>query len=503
MRVDATINQSGQLHCSASLIPYLAEMEQRWVTGDSPLQVTRDFDADFELIRQLLCDAVDACEELEEARLICADLLLAAPTLLASRLTRRELVQYIDLALPVVLEYRGHEAIGRLLILKGVAELELQSLPAARCSFETARDAYEKAGNPQAAFRCAAHLGMILAFQGDIPKAHLILIEAKSFLSGCGDKFGLMKCIGAMSVVHQRRRQFAEAIATSEAYLNLAQELESRADEIIALGQLGTCSRRLAEQSRERGDEAAANEDAEVAIAYYRRQKELAVEHGDIAAQQRAIGNLGNAFGDLERFEEAIASHHESLHLATIQGNYRARAADQTSLGYDYLQCGNLDEAQQYLAQALSYYRSTNEPAYEALVLSNIALVAEAAGELESAVELENAALAIRERINDPRQSESREAIELWTQQLSFDRALQTDSGKAFDWDEVRAVTLVDFGHRRMVKVFDNAGQEWWFNRDQAPVLAGENDPVDSNETLFVSGSNAQGLVECYLAGES
>ena len=393
------------------LLPYLAELERAWTTGNEPETNARELDDNWELIRELHSRAVEHANASDEPSQLCCDLVIAAPTLLQSRLTRQEMVEWIELALQAAEKRSDPRAIGTLLTFRGIAERDSHSLVAAAGSFQRALDCYRELHDESAAARCLANSSLVIAMRGDLQAARERLQVARSYFEEHEDHRGLMMCLGSLSIVEQRMRRYSPARDAADLYLELAQDLESRQDEILALGQLGTCCRRLGSEASDENQDQIACENWELAIAYYHRQKELAIELGDTSAQQRAIGNLGNAYSDLNRLDEAIACHRESLHLSTATGNLRGRAADHLNLGIVLMKQGELVEAEVLFQEALAYSRTSEEPAFQAAVLWNLMEIADRRNDISEAIKFGRSCLAIREAIHDPRLEETREAM--------------------------------------------------------------------------------------------
>ena len=393
------------------LRPYLAELERAWRVGNEPETITRELDDNWQLIRELHSRVAEQADTSDELCQLCCELVVAAPTLLQTRLTRREMIDWTELGLRAAEKRSDLRVIGTLLTLRGIAERDSQSLPAACRSFERALECYNELQDQKEATGCLANLSLVIAMRGDPQTAQDRLEVARKFFEENDDQRGLMVCVGCLSIVEQRMRRYSAAREIADVYLELAQDIESRPDEILALGQLGTCCRRLGSEAIDDNLSELATENLDLAIAYYRRQKELAQECGELSAQQRAIGNMGNTYAVLNRLDEAVVCHRESLHLSTICGNPRACALDQMNLGKVLVDQGKDAEAEELFQQALSYSRTSEEPAFEAAILWNLSLIAERRNDINEAIKLGRTCLAIREAIHDPYLDETREAI--------------------------------------------------------------------------------------------
>lgn len=80
-------------------------------------------------------------------------------------------------------------------------------------------------------------------------------------------------------------------------------------------------------------------------MMYFRENLTLMRDLGDIAAQGRACGNLGNTFYLLGDFAQAIHYHEERLSIARQFGDKAAERRAHSNLGNSHIFMGQFEEA--------------------------------------------------------------------------------------------------------------------------------------------------------------
>lgn len=398
-------------HLFRQLITFVAGLETSWRVAEQKEAIAREFDDNWQLLREAHAQFITEAANENDISDSYFELLTAAPTLLSTRLSCEEMLEWVRHAMVSAEQRSAHQSIPVILTLRGVAERDSRNLQAAFQTFEQAKRGYLLIDDNAGVAASIANQCLLSAMAGDPRIATDQLEAARSHFKAVSDNRGLMKCSGAQAVIEMRQGNYSTACSAADDYLDLAQELDSRADEMLALGQLGTCHRRLGAAAIENGQQQQGHENIELAIDYYRAQRRLAEEFGDEGAQQRAIGNLGNAYTDLGRFEEAIACHRESLHLSEIMCNSRAIAIDHLNLGTVFLTLNRDTEAEQHLLQALENAHAIGDKAFKATVLWNLHVVLERLNNIDEAVRAVDECLRIRESINHQLTEETRAAF--------------------------------------------------------------------------------------------
>ncbi|EDQ84438.1 uncharacterized protein MONBRDRAFT_39276 [Monosiga brevicollis MX1] len=200
-----------------------------------------------------------------------------------------------------------------------------------------------------------------------------------------GDKQGMAKAYGNLGNTFKSLKNHESALKCCEQHLELTRQLRDRVGESRACYNLGNVhhdigkrdlaagQHRLNEANRQAKNHSAQQQlnregqqltqqgrvSVEKAIDYYKTALEITVSQKDKAGEGRAVGNLGNAYTAIGKYQEAITYHNRRLKLAEEANDLPARARA----------CGNLGNAFSALAdytQALQYYNESLAVAREA-----------------------------------------------------------------------------------------------------------------------------------------
>jgi tetratricopeptide (TPR) repeat protein len=93
---------------------------------------------------------------------------------------------------------------------------------------------------------------------------------------------------------------------------------------------------------------------------------------GDTAAESRALGNLGNAYQELQRYGDAIDCYQQALEIFPKTGDRHNQAMALNNLGHAYEELQRYDDAIDCCQQALAIFRETGDRHGEGLPLGNL-----------------------------------------------------------------------------------------------------------------------------------
>lgn len=184
-----------------------------------------------------------------------------------------------------------------------------------------------------------------------------------------GDKLGEAKSSGNLGNTLKVMGRFDEAVVCCKRHLELSRELGDKLSEGRALYNLGNVFHAKGKHIGRLGhkDPGEFSEDVKkclneavnyyeyvilrkrstfiLSIDFYRENLILMRDLGDIAAQGRACGNLGNTFYLLGNFAEAIHYHEERLSIARQFGDKAAERRAHSNLGNSHIFMGQFSDA--------------------------------------------------------------------------------------------------------------------------------------------------------------
>ena len=70
---------------------------------------------------------------------------------------------------------------------------------------------------------------------------------------------------------------------------------------------------------------------------------------------------------------------------------------------------------------------------------------------------------------------------------------------RELSWDDVNVIVLMNNPNRRLARVFEQDGSEWWCLQNRAPQFVGCNEPPDSGERVEATGIAASLAVQNFL----
>ncbi len=252
------------------------------------------------------------------------------------------------------------------------------------------------------------------------------LVAAIHYAAGHGFHAVTWQLADALYYFFDLRKHWADWLAVDEVGLAAARQTGNRQAEVWMLCDLGSayCDLR-------RFDEA---------IDCHQQSLVICHEAGYLQGQGRTLNHLGVVYRVLNRFDEAIECHQRALKINREVGDRwrEAHALNRTGEALYYL--GRFDEAVQYLERAVAIHREVGDRQGEGWALQHLADVHRDCRRLEEAIDSYHHALAIR------RETGFRygEGITLDALALTLQRAQRPDAAQAC-WRQALAI-LAELG---------------------------------------------------------
>ncbi len=193
------------------------------------------------------------------------------------------------------------------------------------------------------------------------------------------------------------RQHARHQIAWLETSAQAARKLGNRAQEGMALGNVGIAYRVLGEPRK--------------AIEYYEKDLDIARETGDRHGEGMTLGNLGNAYSNLAEPRRAIEYYEQVLAITRETGDRRSEGMALGNLASAYSDLGERDKALEYYDQDLAIARETGDHRGEGTSLHNRADEFAKLGRRQEAIADARAALVIYEEIEDPTIDQTRRLL--------------------------------------------------------------------------------------------
>ena len=138
-------------------------------------------------------------------------------------------------------------------------------------------------------------------------------------------------------------------------------------------------------------------------ILWLRGQLDACRELGDRRGEGNALGNLGLAYADLGRVDDAINHHQQQLAIAREIGHRRGEEAALGNLGNAHIVLGRIEEAIELHRLALIIAREIGDRRGEGNALGNLGIAYTNTGRVKEAIEYHQQALTISRELQDRR----------------------------------------------------------------------------------------------------
>ncbi|XP_065160523.1 G-protein-signaling modulator 2 [Atheta coriaria] len=217
-----------------------------------------------------------------------------------------------------------------------------------------------------------SQLGNAYFYLGDYSRAMQYHTHDLTLARTMGDKLGEAKSSGNLGNTLKVMGKFDEAVIYCKIHLDLSKELKDQLSEGRALYNLGNVYHAKGKHIGRVGqnDPGEFSDDVKLclqqAVSYYEENLTLMQELGDVAAQGRACGNLGNTYYLLGDFEQAIKYHEERLSIARQFGDRAAERRAHSNLGNSHIFMGQFTEAAHHYKRTLVLAQELGDRAVEA-----------------------------------------------------------------------------------------------------------------------------------------
>nr|CAH7742108.1 unnamed protein product [Callosobruchus chinensis] len=252
-----------------------------------------------------------------------------------------------------------------------------------------------------------SQLGNAYFYLGDYGKAMQYHKHDLTLARTMGDKLGEAKSSGNLGNTLKVMGRFDEAVVCCKRHLELSRELGDKLSEGRALYNLGNVYHAKGKHIGRVGqkDPGEFSEDVKAclqqAVTYYEENLALMQELGDVAAQGRACGNLGNTFYLLGDFAQAIHYHEERLSIARQFGDKAAERRAHSNLGNSHIFMGQFEDAAHHYKRTLALAQELGDQAIEAQACYSLGNTYTLLRDYETAIEYHLRHLLIAQNLND------------------------------------------------------------------------------------------------------
>ena len=177
-------------------------------------------------------------------------------------------------------------------------------------------------------------------------------------------------------------------------YLDNIKILESKELEKEQLTQLSEIYNKLAFSQSVLGEREEAEVNSNIALKYCRKIK-------DKNNESLILMSMGNLYGDMGKWDEAIEYFQDSLLITEKINNLRRKARTIKSIGLAYLFKGDTKKGYKYLKDSLNICKKMKALDVYAMALNNIGIYYDMLGKWEKAVEAYKESLSIAKKINN------------------------------------------------------------------------------------------------------
>jgi tetratricopeptide (TPR) repeat protein len=183
------------------------------------------------------------------------------------------------------------------------------------------------------------------------------------------------------------RKHWAAWIATHQIALSAARRLGDRLGEGVVLNNLG-----VAYRQRRRFDEA---------LACHAEALNISESTGDRHGEGRALNSSGITYRDLRQFDDALACHQRALAIYRDISGRHGEAEALYNLGNTYEELRRFDDAVACFQQALTLYRDVGDRYGEGWAVNGVGIAHDKSGRFDNALDSFRQALAIRREVGD------------------------------------------------------------------------------------------------------
>jgi|GEM_PF-2044266 len=287
----------------------------------------------------------------------------------------------------------------------GIARLDSGQARLALSDFEEVLRLARQIGDRRGEGNALNNLGLAHADLGDARKAIEFYEQDLVIARETGDRRGEGQTLGNLGNAHRYLGDARKAIEFYEQALVITRETGDRRGEGATLGNLGLAHAALG--------------DARKAIDFYEQDLVIARETGDRRGEGQTLNNLGLAHADLGDAHKAIEFIEQRLVIAREIGDRRGVGSALGNLGNAHAALGDARKALAFYEQRLVIARETGDRRGEGHGLWNTALACHSLGQTEEAIQRAEAALKIREAIEDPNAEMVRQALAEWKGEAS------------------------------------------------------------------------------------
>ena len=183
------------------------------------------------------------------------------------------------------------------------------------------------------------------------------------------------------------RKPWKDWIATTQVGLAAARRCRDQQAEAVTLNNLGVAFydlRRL-----------------EDAVECYKRAETLFARVGNLRGLASALSNLGNSYRELSQLSEAVGCFDRALEIRREVGDRWGEGITLNNLGEAYQGLHDPERAVRYIEQALELFRELRDSWGEARTLNNLGEACRALGWLDRAIDFFEQALPVRYAAGD------------------------------------------------------------------------------------------------------
>ncbi|WP_413171537.1 CHAT domain-containing protein [Anabaena azotica] len=184
-----------------------------------------------------------------------------------------------------------------------------------------------------------------------------------------------------------QQQQPEQAIETFQQLLGIAQQLQDRKLQAIALLGIGFNYSYIGQPQE--------------ALKYYNQALPICREISDRSGEAIALNNIGSIYSYIGQPQEALKYYNQALPIRRKISDRYGEATTLNNIGSVYSDIKQPQEALKYYNQALPIRRKISDRSGEATTLNNIGLVYSDIGQPQEALKYYNQALPIRRKISD------------------------------------------------------------------------------------------------------